>query len=128
MASEKIIYLTDDSFDRLIEKSEQPVFVDFWANWCGPCRAMAPVFERLSQSPEYEGKLTFAKVDIDQCQEVSKKMRIMSIPTLILFREGLSAEKLIGLRSEEELRTVLDKYVQEPEETEPQEEREKTNE
>lgn len=111
MSTEKITYLTDETFDEVVAKSEQPVFVDFWATWCGPCRALAPVFEKLAESSAYEGKITFAKVDVDQCQEAAQKMRIMSIPTLILFKDGLPAEKLIGLRSEEELKAVLAPYI-----------------
>lgn len=111
MASEKIQYLTDETFQKLVSSSEQPVFVDFWATWCGPCRALAPVFEQLAESPAYDGKIIFAKVDVDQCQQTAQKMRVMSIPTLVLFQNGNVAEKLIGLRGEEELRSVLDRYL-----------------
>ena len=112
MATEKIIHLTDETFNDVIGKSEQLVLVDFWATWCGPCRAMAPIFEQLAESPEYEGKVIFAKVDVDQCPEAAMKMHVMSIPTLILFQNGLSIEKLIGLRMEDELKEVLAPYIE----------------
>ncbi len=110
MALENIVYLTNETFDDFIEKSDKPVFVDFWATWCGPCRALAHTFEKLASDNEYEGKIIFAKVDVDQCEQVAMKLRISSIPTLIMFRDGAPAEKLIGLRSGEELRSILSKY------------------
>ena len=114
MASENIINLTDSTFDQLIEKTEKPVFVDFWASWCGPCRALAPIFSSLADTEEFRDRIIFAKVNIDECEKVAKEMRIMSIPTLILFKDGVSAEKLIGLRQECELKAVLEKYIAPP--------------
>lgn len=111
MASENIVYLKNETFDSLVVNSDKPVFVDFWATWCGPCRALAPIFEKLASDGEYEGKIVFAKADVDQCEQVAMKLRIASIPTLILFKDGVIAEKLIGLRSEEELRSILSKYT-----------------
>ena len=114
MDSENIINLTDSTFDQLIEKTEKPVFVDFWASWCGPCRALAPIFSSLADTEEFRDRIIFAKVNIDECEKVAMEMRIMSIPTLILFKDGVSVEKLIGLRQECELKAVLEKYITPP--------------
>lgn len=115
MASENVVILTDSTFDQLIEKTDKLVFVDFWASWCGPCRALAPIFDSLADAEAYRDKIIFAKVNIDECTEVAQKLRIMSIPTLILFKDGVFAEKLIGLRQESDLKALLDKYIAEPE-------------
>ena len=111
MASAHILELTDQDFDKVVLKSRLPVLVDFWAPWCGPCRAMAPTIEQLSE--EYAERVLIGKVNVDEaaCAAVSAQFRIASIPTLMLFVDGFTKEKMIGLRGIGEIRSVLDRYT-----------------
>ena len=88
------IVLTDDNFSSEVMESGQPVLVDFWATWCGPCRMIAPIVEELSE--EYEGKAMIAKVDVDTAQNTAQEFGIRSIPTLLLFKGGKVVEQIIG--------------------------------
>jgi len=92
-----------------IETSAKPVFLDFWADWCGPCRMLGPTFERLAE--KYGEQVTFAKINVDELPDVANKFAVRSIPTLVLLKEGNVVEKLVGLRSEQELTQVLSRYV-----------------
>lgn len=108
MAGDKIIHLTKDNFEE-VTGSEKPVMVDFWASWCGPCRAVAPVMEQLSE--EYDGKAKIAKVNVDEQGELAAQFRVMSIPTVILFKDGQLVEKIIGARAKEEFSKMLDRNI-----------------
>ena len=88
------IVLTDDNFSSEVVESSQPVLVDFWATWCGPCRMIAPIVEELSE--EYEGRAKVGKVDVDTAQTTAQEFGIRSIPTLLLFKEGKVVEQIIG--------------------------------
>ena len=97
----KPITITDSSFENDVLKSDKPVLVDFWATWCGPCKMIAPILDELAT--EQEGKLTIAKLDVDANAAAAQKFNVMSIPTLILFKNGEVAERLVGYMSKDQL-------------------------
>lgn len=95
MAEERLIEVTDNSFEDEVLQSGVPVLVDYWAPWCGPCRMAAPVLERIAG--EYEGRLKVCKVNVDEEREVASKHRIMSIPTMFLFKDGEVVDQIVGV-------------------------------
>ena len=103
------VSLTDQSFKDTVNSADGPVLVDFWAEWCAPCRMLGPVIESLSE--EYAGRATIAKVDIDANQSVAMQLGIRSIPTVMLFDKGEVVETFIGVRPESDYRQSLDKLV-----------------
>ena len=88
------IKITKENFENEVLKSDKPVLIDFWADWCGPCRAVAPIIEELAES--YKGKVVIGKLDVDTNPEVSRKYEVMSIPTVILFNGGKEVQRQIG--------------------------------
>lgn len=106
MASENVKEFTDQNFETEVLNSDQPVLVDFWAEWCMPCRMLAPTIEKLAK--DYNGKLKVGKVDTDSNRDVSVKYGISAIPTVILFRNGQVAQKFVGLRKEGEFKEAID--------------------
>ena len=103
--SDKVIQATEQSFENEI-KTEQPVIVDFWAEWCGPCRALTPVIEELAG--EYEGRVKIMKVNVDENQAVAARFQIMSIPTLVFLKGGNEVEKLIGAHPKNTIKSKID--------------------
>ena len=94
MASADLVTITDQNFQSEVLASDLPVLIDFWAPWCGPCRAIAPVVEELAK--EYKGKVKIGKMDVDDNQDTAAKYGVMSIPMLLLFKNGQVAEKIVG--------------------------------
>jgi len=109
MASDKVITLTKDNFEQEVLKSEVPVLVDFWASWCGPCRTVAPVIDELAV--EFDGRAKVGKVNVDEEGELTAKFRIMSIPTIMLFKGGQMVEKVIGARSKQEFTKMIENNI-----------------
>jgi thioredoxin 1 len=97
--------VTGESFEQDVLKSDTPVLVDFWAEWCGPCHAVSPVLERIAE--ERKGELTLVKVNIDEEQELAQRYGVMSIPTMILFRDGAPAAAAIGAQPKSALERSL---------------------
>ena len=106
MASENVLALTDAKFEEEVLKSEIPVLVDFWAPWCGPCRMVAPIVEELAG--EYDGKLKVGKVNTDENQKTASDYGIMSIPSLLIFKDGKIARQIVGAVPKKELKSAID--------------------
>jgi thioredoxin 1 len=104
-----LLQATDDNFDAEIVKSDLPVMVDFWAEWCGPCRMVAPVVEELAK--EYAGKIKVAKMDVDKNRKTPVKFGIRNIPTLILFKGGEVAKTIVGAKPKSSIEAELKKLL-----------------
>jgi len=109
MASEKVMELTEANFENEVISSGKLFLVDFWAEWCGPCRAVAPIIDELANV--YEGKIAVGKVNVDNEGRLAEKYRIMSIPTIMIFKDGKMVERLVGARSSQEFKSIIDKYI-----------------
>ena len=107
--SDQITHVTDESFDPEVLKSDVPVLVDYWAEWCGPCKAVAPVLDEVAR--EYVGKLKIAKLNVDENQEIPKKYGIRGIPTLMLFKNGNIEATKVGALSKSQLTAFLDSNI-----------------
>jgi thioredoxin 1 len=102
----KPVTIEDANFAEIVLQAKMPVLVDFWAPWCGPCRMVAPVVDELAD--EYEGRISFGKVNVDECPKIASQYGIMSIPTLILFKNGQPLSNIVGFRPKGELKKSLD--------------------
>jgi thioredoxin 1 len=107
--SEAILSVTDDNFEDNVLKAERPVLVDFWAEWCGPCKMIAPILDEIAD--EYQGKLTFAKLNIDENPETPKRYGVRGIPTLMLFKNGEVEATKVGMVSKTKLAEFLDTNI-----------------
>ena len=107
--SDTIVHITDSSFEDEVLKSKQPVILDFWAEWCGPCKMIAPILDELAE--QYKGKLTVAKINIDENQNTAETYAVRGIPTLILFKDGDVAATKVGAASKSQLEAFIDTNI-----------------
>ncbi len=103
------IDVTDATFEAEVIKSEIPVLVDFWANWCGPCKMLVPMLERLAIA--YAGKFKITKMDVDANSNTTGNLGVRSLPTLLIFKGGKQVEQIVGVTSEAQLKKVIDKVI-----------------
>jgi len=109
MAAENVQTFTDTNFDETVLKSNAPVLVDFWAEWCGPCKRLGPTVDALAS--EYAGKVTVGMLNVDENPAVSFKFQIRGIPTILVFKDGQVVESVVGLAQKDDLKKVLDKHI-----------------
>jgi thioredoxin 1 len=109
MADQAIVHLTDDTFDPTLARQSGPVVVDFWAEWCGPCKAIAPVLDELAR--EYAGRVTIGKVDVDKHPGLAARFQVRTIPTLLFFKGGQVVDQVIGTVAKAKLKEKLDKVA-----------------
>ena len=109
MSAVGIIEVNDANFDQDVLKSDQPVMVDFWAAWCGPCKALAPVVDEVATA--YQGRVTVAKMDVDRNMATPQRYNVRSIPTLLIFKGGQVREQLVGYKDRDVIEKILDKHL-----------------
>jgi thioredoxin 1 len=109
MASDGILEVTDGNFDQVVLKSDQPVILDFWAAWCGPCKALAPIVDEVAAA--YHGKVKVGKMDVDRCPATPQRYGVRGIPTLLIFKGGQVQEQIVGYVPRETIEKALNKHV-----------------
>jgi thioredoxin len=109
MASNSVFEVTDATFDQMVLKSDEPVMIDFWATWCGPCRALAPIVDELAT--QYSGKVKVAKMDVDKNVSTPQRYGVRGIPTLLIFKGGQVQEQIVGYVPKENIQKALDRAL-----------------
>jgi thioredoxin 1 len=109
MANDKVQTLTDTNFDDSVIKAARPVVVDFWAEWCGPCRRLAPTIDELAS--EYDGRVVVGKLNVDENPAIQSRFSIMGIPTVLIFKGGEVVEQVVGLADKTAFKKLIDKHV-----------------
>ena len=103
------INLTTNTFDETIGGSSLPIVVDFWAEWCGPCKQVAPILDQIAE--EHSGEITIAKLNVDEHPDIAMRYQVMSIPTMLLFKDGQLADTIVGLAAKEDIARMIDKHL-----------------
>ena len=109
MASDKIVTLTQDNFQQEVLSSDQPVLVDFWAEWCGPCKRVAPLLDEIAE--EMNGKVRIAKLNVDENQQLAYQFQVSSIPTFVLFKGGQMADRMMGAVPKSAFQSFIDRNL-----------------
>ena len=109
MASDKAVHVTDDDFEERVIKWKGLILVDFWAEWCGPCRMVAPILEDLAV--EYEGQMTVTKLNVDENRQTAARFAIRSIPTILFFKDGSQVEQVIGALPKSAIKTKIQQHL-----------------
>lgn len=104
-----VLTITNQNFEAEVMSAAEPVLVDFWATWCGPCRMLSPVVDKLAE--EFEGKIKVGKINVDEQQELAARFGIMTIPTLLVFKGGEIVEKSVGVKPQNALAAMLNKHI-----------------
>ncbi|UDG83118.1 thioredoxin TrxA [Candidatus Vallotia lariciata] len=107
--SEQIKHITDTSFEQDVLKADKPILLDFWAEWCGPCKVIAPLLDEVAR--EYSDRLQVGKINVDQNPETPAKFSVRGIPTLILFKNGVVAQTKVGALSKAQITALIDSYI-----------------
>jgi thioredoxin 1 len=109
MASDKVVTVTEQNWEQEVLKSDTPVLVDFWAQWCGPCRMVAPVLDQIAD--EMDGKVRVVKLDVDANQQIAYQFQVSSIPTFILFKDGQMADRMMGAMPKAAFQSFIDRNL-----------------
>jgi thioredoxin 1 len=109
MASDKVQTLTDANFEQTVNGTSAPILVDFWAEWCGPCRRLAPTVDELAH--DYDGRVVVAKMNVDENPATPMRFSIRGIPTLLLFKGGQLVDQVVGLADKDQLKKMIDRHV-----------------
>lgn len=109
MAIDTVLEVTDNNFDQMVLKSEQPIMVDFWAAWCGPCKALAPIVDEVATA--YNGKVKVGKMDVDSSPVTPQRYGVRSIPTLLIFKNGQVQDQIVGFASRDKIEKALNNLV-----------------
>ncbi|NQS76486.1 MAG: thioredoxin [Peptococcaceae bacterium] len=109
LASKKVIEINDDNFKQVMDETKLPVLVDFWADWCGPCKMIAPVVEEVAE--QFDGKILVGKLNVDANQTMPSTYGVISIPTIVLFKNGEEVDRSIGYKSKEELGRFINSHL-----------------
>jgi thioredoxin 1 len=104
-----VLKIDGNNFEPEVLKSNQPVLVDFWASWCGPCRMVAPVVEEMADA--YDGRLKVGKLNVDENQDIASRYQVMSIPTLVMFKDGVEVNRVVGFRGKPHLQQFIDAEI-----------------